>query len=175
MDRLRRIVDRAAEGLTLAAAVILFALMVVVVIDVTGRYVFNAPLPGGFELVKLGMGVLAFAALPLVTLRDRHITVDLVSAALPPAMQGLQRASVQVMSIAVLCGLSWRLWAEGGKLARWGETTATLGLPMAPLAYAMAVLTAITALMCLPLLLQGLIPGRASPTAATPVETGGST
>ncbi len=63
--------------LQLFTAFILFALMVITVLDVVGRYVLNAPLVGAFELTKLSMGLLVFSALPLVTARERHIVVGM--------------------------------------------------------------------------------------------------
>ena len=65
------------RALQLFTAFILFALMVITLLDVVGRYFLNAPLAGAFELTRLAMGLLVFSALPLVTARERHIVVSL--------------------------------------------------------------------------------------------------
>lgn len=157
MALLSRLFTVSAQALTFLAASVLFVLMVTVVVDVVGRYFFSAPLSGGYEIVQLGMGVLTFAALPLVTLRRQHITVDILAANLTGPVLWLQNITVQLASIGVLGLMSWRLWEQGSSLARWGETTATLGIPMAPLAYVLALLAAFSAVMCVPLLFSSLI------------------
>lgn len=172
MPLLSRLFLISARALTYLASAVLFTLMVTVVVDVVGRYFFNAPLSGGYEIVQLGMGVLTFAALPLVTVRRQHITVDLFTGSMRPAVLAVQNITVQLAAIGVLGLMSWRLWAQGDSLARWGETTATLDIPMAPLAYLLSVLAAFTALMCVPLLFAGLMSAQtqsgAGDDAATP-------
>ena len=59
-------------------AVFLFAMMTITAVDVLGRYVFNTPVPGGFEIVQYLMAVVVFASLPLTTAAERHLTVSLL-------------------------------------------------------------------------------------------------
>ena len=58
-----------------AAAVLLFGLMAVTTVDVIGRYIFNWPLRGGFELTELLLLTLVFAGLPLVSRADEHLSL----------------------------------------------------------------------------------------------------
>ena len=62
-----RVVHWATRLLGLGAAVLLFAMMVLTFVDVWGRYFFNSPVPGGFEVTELMMAALIFAGLPLAT------------------------------------------------------------------------------------------------------------
>ena len=55
--RFGRLAERAFNGI---AAVILFLLMLLSFIDVVGRDVFDAPLPGGFEITEIMMAALIF-------------------------------------------------------------------------------------------------------------------
>ncbi|MEJ2623996.1 MAG: TRAP transporter large permease subunit [Pseudolabrys sp.] len=64
--------------LSLFAAGTLFALMVLRCIDVVGRYAFNAPVPGASELTGLGLALLIFATLPIVTAYGEHVSVGLL-------------------------------------------------------------------------------------------------
>jgi len=45
-------------------------MMVLTFVDVVGRYLLNRPLRGAFELTELGLVVLIFAGLPLVSHAD---------------------------------------------------------------------------------------------------------
>ena len=70
--------DRAVvPALGTIAAALMFCLMLLTCVDVVGRYFFNKPVTGGFELTEMLLAALIFAGLPLVTLRGDHITVDL--------------------------------------------------------------------------------------------------
>jgi TRAP-type C4-dicarboxylate transport system permease small subunit len=140
--------------LGVVAASLIFAMMTWTTIDVIGRYVFNSPLRGGFELTELMLAALIFTALPLATERGEHIVVDLTDAFLPT---GAVRSQVMVMSwlsAVVLIVLSWRLWHKAGDLVADGSVTNTLDVPLAPIGYLMAISCGVTALI---LVVQGVL------------------
>jgi len=64
------------------AAVALLGIMLLMLVDVAGRYLFNAPVPGAGEVIELLMGITVFAALPLVTARGEHVRLDYLERAL---------------------------------------------------------------------------------------------
>ena len=61
-----------------AAAVLLFGLMMLTTADVIGRYIFNWPLRGAFEITELLLLTLIFAGLPLASRADEHVTLDFI-------------------------------------------------------------------------------------------------
>ena len=126
------------------AAVLLFCLMLVTCVDVIGRF-FNLPLHGGFELTEGLLAALIFAGLPLVTLRNHHVTVDLFDAVTPDWLFRIQHVVACVVGMVCIGFLSWRLWLRGAHMAAAGETTAQLKISLAWLTYTMSVLMALTA------------------------------
>jgi TRAP-type C4-dicarboxylate transport system permease small subunit len=140
-DRFGRMLDAVLGGL---AAVVLFVLMMLTVVDVVGRDVFNAPLPGGFELTELMMAVLVFAALPAVTQRESHIVIDLLDFLTPRWLVVPRQVAIYVLCAAVLGLWSWRTWAWGDRMARYGDVTEFLKIPLAPVSYFISVLSAAT-------------------------------
>ena len=64
--------------LNVFVAVVLFALMTLRCVDVAGRYGFNAPVPGASELTGLGLALLIFGALPIITAHSEHVSVSLI-------------------------------------------------------------------------------------------------
>lgn len=121
-------------------------------VDVGGRKVLSASVPGSLELTELLMVVVIFAGLPLVSLHGEHIVFDSLDRLLPPAWRRVQALAVDLLCAAALGGLSLLLWHKGGQIAAYGDTTAQLGIPQAPFVYGMAVLCAVTALVHLRLL-----------------------
>ncbi len=138
------------------AAADLFVLMMTITVDVAGRYLFNKPLPAGYELVQVLMAVLVFTSLPLLCRTNEHITVDLLHHLFTGRAHRLRLAFVHAFSAAVLGFIDWRLWANTRKLAANGDATAVLNLPLAPIGYVATVLTAISVLALLVLALRTL-------------------
>jgi TRAP-type transport system small permease protein len=136
---------RTGEFVGAIAAIALVGLVLLTCVDVVGRYVFNRPLTGAFELSELAMGALVFASLPLVTLRRQHVTVDLFDRLLPAAWRPAQNAAAQLVAAFCTAVVGWRLWVKAEDMMRAGETTATLKIAVYPLVYYMAVLTFLTA------------------------------
>ena len=135
------------HGLTAVAAVLLFALMVVTLIDVGGRYLLNRPLPGGFEITEVMLAALIFASLPPVEARDQHIVIDLLDGFYSERARRVRQIVVNFVSAAIVGLLAWRLGIKAARLSVDGETTAILTLPIAPFAYFMAAMCALAAMI----------------------------
>ncbi|HEY2188837.1 MAG TPA: TRAP transporter small permease, partial [Caldimonas sp.] len=58
------------------AAAILFFMMLLTAVDVIGRYLFNTPVNGGFEVTEIMLAALIYCGLPLVSARREHIVID---------------------------------------------------------------------------------------------------
>lgn len=144
MKVLGRVGDRV---LGVAAATVLFAMMMLTSVDVLLRYVFNAPLRGAFEVTELLMAVLIFCGLPLVSRRDEHVTVDFAGSLFPAWMRSALHVMVQLACAALMFGAGWLLWVKAGKVAQYGDNTATLRIGLAPWVYLMSVLLAFTGLV----------------------------
>ena len=125
--------------LALIASASLLAMMLITVIDVVGRYFFNVPLSGSGEATELLLAVVVFAGISLAAASGEHIRIDLLEHVLSPRVQRWQRLFGAAASAGVLAFLAWRLWLRGAELARFGDTSSHLNVPMGPLAYFMAV------------------------------------
>jgi TRAP-type C4-dicarboxylate transport system permease small subunit len=133
----------------LIAALLLLCLMAVTCVDVIGRYVLGAPLYGAFEITEMLLASLIFAGLPLVTLRNDHITVDLLDAFIPDWLFRIQHVVICLICFAATAYLAWRLGVHAVAMDRAGETTAQLKFKLAYLTYAMSLLMVLTALALL--------------------------
>lgn len=139
----------AAWVLGTLAAIDLAAMMVLTFVDVTGRKFFASPIYGAYELTEFMMGVLIFSALPLVTAREGHVTIDVFDHFIAPAIGHWQRFLVNLMSTLVLAFLGWRLWILSASHLRTNEVTMTLHIPHGPFSRAFAVLAILAALASL--------------------------
>lgn len=136
--------NAAARVLGYAAAAVLFVLMLLTCADVAGRYFFNSPIRGGFELTEMLLAGLIFIALPLVTLRNEHVTVDLFDSVTPLWLLRIQHVVASVIGLVCTGYLAWRLWIRAGNMLAAGQTTAQLHFTVAWLTYGMAVMMGLT-------------------------------
>jgi TRAP-type C4-dicarboxylate transport system permease small subunit len=130
-----------------ALALAMFGMMAVTFVDVVGRYLFNMPVPGASELVQLLMATVVAAGLPLVTHARQHVTVDLFSQAFRGQMKLIVDASIIGFSATVLGFVAVLLAQQGQALHSARASSIYLGLPTAPVAWMLAVTTAIACML----------------------------
>ena len=141
---------QAALGITSAS--VLFLMMLITAVDVVGRYVFNQPLPGGFEVTELLLAALIYCGLPLVSARREHIVIDTFDPFFSPRVKrGLDMAAEVICAVA-LGGVGFLLFRRALRVAAYGDTTSTLKIPLAPIAYLMGTMIVIAALIHLTLI-----------------------
>ncbi len=131
------------------AALLLLAMTALTTLDVVGRYLFNNPVTGAFELTELMLAALIFAGLPLATERDEHVDVDLLDSFMPPNVLRANVFFATLISAGVLAVLAGQLWNRAGQLVAEGTVTNSLALPLAPVGYLMALATGVSALLLL--------------------------
>lgn len=137
----------AHKGLSAICGVMLLAMMLVTLLDVLGRYVFNSPLQGATELTAILLVSTIFVGLPAVCLDEENVTVDLLVDHMPTWVHPLRVRLIRLISAAVLALVAWRLAVHGQSLALYGETTVSLHLPIAPVAWMAAALTAVASVI----------------------------
>jgi TRAP-type transport system small permease protein len=152
-------------------AVLLFAMMTITAVDVFGRYVLNSPVPGGFELVQYLMAVVIFASLPLTTAAERHLSVSLVGGRLRGRWRNIHRAIVLSVSFIALAVISWRMALQAETLVRSKQVSGYLQLPLGPIAWMMAALATLAAVIAFAKLCE-LVLRRDSATGASGPQPG---
>jgi TRAP-type C4-dicarboxylate transport system permease small subunit len=127
-----------------AAAILLFGLMALTTADVIGRYFFNWPLRGAFEVTELLLLTLIFAGLPLASRAGEHVTLDFIDMTLGAKGRSLLRRAVDLVCGIIILALAWRVWVKAGTIAGYGDTTDVLRLPVGPFVYFMTAMVAVT-------------------------------
>ena len=99
------IFKKAAWPFGLAAALVLVFMMLLTVVAVVARQLFNAPVLGLVEYSELALVICIFVAMPGAFLRDENIVVDVVDHVVPGRVTHLLRQLGLVLTLAFL-GLS---------------------------------------------------------------------
>jgi TRAP-type transport system small permease protein len=140
---------RLLSPLAFIAGCAVVAMMLVTVMDVVGRYFFNAPLGGASEATELLLALIVFAGISLAAVSGEHIRIDILEHLLSTQVLRWQAVFGSIASATVLILLTWRLWLRGNELARFNDDSSHLHVPLAPLAWFMAVSCAVAAVVFL--------------------------
>ncbi|GAB0152652.1 MULTISPECIES: TRAP transporter small permease [Marinobacterium] len=127
------------------ASLVLFILMALTCVDVIGRYLFNSPLHGGTELTEIGLAVMVFAAMPVVTWRGGHIVVDLLDRFLGSVIVKVLALFAALVMSSSLYFLAWRIFELGERSIGRGVVTEFLGMPSGYVVMYIAVMSWATA------------------------------
>ncbi len=144
--------DKLEIALGAASAAVLFAMMLITTVDVIGRYLFNKPLVGGFELTEMLLAALIYCGLPLVSKRREHIVIDTFDTFMSPGVKRFFDVTADIVCFLTLAGIGYLIFRRAVRVAEYGDTTSVLKLPLAPLAYAMGTMIVIAALIHLVLI-----------------------
>jgi len=144
MCRLETVLQRVLGAL---AAVILFAMMMLTAVDVIGRYLFSRPVNGGFEVTEILLAALIYCGLPLVSARREHIVIDTFDPFFSPRFKRALDVIAEILCTIAFGGTAVLIFQRAERIASYGDTTSVLKLPLAPFAYIVAVMIAITALI----------------------------
>lgn len=138
-------------------------MMFLTTIDVIGRNLFNAPLPGGYEVTAFLLMTLFFLSLPIVTIRNGHITVNLIDGIL--GNQGLRNLLLFYNTIAaiMMSALTWFLVRLALDINRYGDLSLYLQIPKAPFIFLAAASVGITAAIFIFRIVLFFIPGLSAP------------
>ncbi len=135
--------------LAYAAALAMFAMMLVTLIDVVGRYLFSSPLAGGFEITEFLLAGLIFLGLPMVTAANEHVDVDLMDSSVPQFLKPAQNFIICLLNLLAFSVLSWMLWQLAIRTYRYQDTTAILEIPFTGLVVLMAMCSSFAAVSLL--------------------------
>jgi len=137
------------------AAALVFAMMALTVADVAGRYLFNSPVHGAFELTQAMLALTIFSGLPLVSWHGGHVTIVLTDRWFSPALARLRDRLLATVCALVATIMAWRLWLLAGRQAEYGDRFELIGVTHATISYPMS---AMAGLCALALLSRALLP-----------------
>lgn len=117
-----RLVGYASSVLAVGGAIAMLLMVVHVVVDVSGRYFFNHPLPATIETVSFYYMVMV-TALPFayVTRDQGQITVEMFTNWLPERWLHLLEAFVGVIVFLFVGVIAWKLTQEAVSMTELGE------------------------------------------------------
>lgn len=101
------------RALISVSALAVFAMLLILVIDVLGRYVFNRPLPWSYDFIRLYlMPMVILLALADTHRRDGHISVDILYLKFGTIARRVVRLLASVLIAASLAPIAWLAYIQ---------------------------------------------------------------
>ncbi len=112
LSRADRALYTLERSLALISGLAVFSLMVLAVISVTGRNLFNAPLPGYVDWIEQAMPLIAFMGVAYTQRDGGHIRMDILVGALRGRTLWAAEFVTTAFVLALMLLMVWGSWAH---------------------------------------------------------------
>ena len=129
-ERLVSLADRVQRTQLWVAASALVILMMVTVVDVFMRYLFNRPIRASLETVEVMLLVFVFNGMAAAFFDRRHIVIDLLDNVCGPRITGMLIRIADVLSVLCLALLAWAMRQPAMQAYQYGDAKMELPVPI---------------------------------------------
>lgn len=105
---LKKLMTLCLNAMTVIACACLGVAMLLTAADVTGRYFFNMPITGTYEITEVLMGFFSPVAIMYCAFKKSHISVDILFDRLPRPLQVLCLAMTAAIELAMSALIGWQ-------------------------------------------------------------------
>ena len=135
-------------ALWLGGLAVIFMMMLTIV-DVFMRYVFDSPIQGGADMNAMVLVVVVAISIGYSARSGGQVVVELFTDVWSEKLNRVIGACVHVIGFIMLVILVWRLFESGMSASEVGETTTTIHIPFEPFYYILAFGMALYAIVLL--------------------------
>jgi TRAP-type C4-dicarboxylate transport system permease small subunit len=135
---LRRILFQVGHRSVVAAGATLSFLVLLIAVDVTLRRVFNNPLTFSYEIIQFGLVIVVWGSVLYSTIRERHISIDVVVSRLPEKTRQVLRLTFDFISALILLLIGWQSINYAIDLQAVRLESAMLEIPLYPFVFIVA-------------------------------------
>lgn len=128
-DRLLHAVERVTA---IASGLFIFGLMLVGVVQIVGRTVFNMPIFGYIDAIEMSIAVFAFLAIAYCERMNGHVRMELFVGRLRGRPLWIAEAAGQIVGLFVIAVLIWYGWDHAMRAYEYGDSTIDAQIPWWP-------------------------------------------
>ena len=118
---------------------VLLGMMLLTTCDVIGRYIFNSPITGAYEITEVMMVTVIFLFIGYTQAERGHISIDLVIRLLPKKVRTTIDIITHLLSLFIIILIAWMNILRCLELMRRNEVTAILYIPVSPFVLILAI------------------------------------
>lgn len=120
----------ASKWSAFAGGVIFTGLVIMSVVSIVGRKLFNAPVPGDVEVLQMLAAFASASFFAYTHLMHGDVKVDFFTAGIASSKRRILDAAGSLLVGLIGALLTWRTWVGAVSLREAGETSAILALPV---------------------------------------------
>jgi len=170
--------------LALVGGLAAFSLMLLAVVSVSGRNLFNQPLPGYVDWIEQAMPLIAFVGVSYTQRLGGHIRMDILVGRLRGRTLWIAEFTTTLLMLILMILLVWGTWAHFQRAFDFGspnwsrDSSLDIGLPLWPMKLVVPIAFGV---LCLRMALQlwgygrAIVSGDTSPIAVPLIEDAATT
>ncbi len=132
-NKVARATDVVASATAYAAGAVLILLMLLTTADVAGRYFFNSPINGVFDLTHFAVSMMTFLGLAYCGYRGGHVVIELLYDMLPSGARRVLNRVINLAGCALFALIAWRTAVQSIDVREMGEASQMMEIPLFPL------------------------------------------
>lgn len=132
MLKFKTVVERICLAFALIGGSMMLAMIFLTIADVTGRYFFNKPISGTFEISQLMLALLVWCSLPYATYLGAHICADFVSSRVSPRVGAYLTILGSIIGLVFFAAIARQDTADVFTAFREEVVTPDLRIPLWP-------------------------------------------
>ena len=121
-----------SSSLAYLGAIALLGMMCLTTADVIGRYIFNSPVVGAYELTEFLVLILIFSYLAYTQSMGSHVSVELIVNKLPRTTQIILHVFNHTVSLIIWGLIAWKGFENAVEQMGTGEISPNLAVPNYP-------------------------------------------
>lgn len=123
----------ATIALSIVASFLLCTMVIVIVFNVAGRFLFKMPLYGTIELVELMMIIISFFAIAYTSMQRGHVRITILTDSLPRIVQDILGRVVSLLNVTIFSLIFYQATTNAlYSFNNLNYRTDTLDIPIAP-------------------------------------------
>lgn len=155
MEKITRWLDKLDYILAYLAAATLFFLMLIVVVDVSARFLFNAPIKGVLEFTgEYLMVIIVYFSVSYAEMKQQHINIDVLQNKFPPLLKKISLTLTNILGVIMFLVIGYNNYLQGLKYIN--QDIRSVGLLDYPLAPALFIIVTGTVVLSSRLLLNSI-------------------
>jgi len=151
------VTDRVSRLAGVIATIAVMSIMLVTVVDVLARFIFNHPIPGSVELCQYLIVAGGFLSMAWCTIMKAHVRVDMIYKLLSTRMVRITDLMNLIVALSIIPLVSWRLFVHGQFVRMQGTVSTSLEIPAFPFYFIAASGFALMGLVVLWMLVRSLM------------------
>lgn len=94
------------------SSILLFLLVFLITLDVIGRYVFDSPIPGTFEITEVMMVFIVFLAFAYTEMNDENIRIQLIEKYISDRQKAVLDLLAYLLGLLIYGVICWQAWSQ---------------------------------------------------------------